>query len=130
MKHKKRGALNCSPENQSLLMRRRAVLLKRSTEAETHIEAILKQLGERYMPQKGFFTPYRFFVVDFYLPKRGKLCLEIDGDYHKRQPAYDRARDCFLKERRGFRVVRLTNAEAMALTIETIGAVISAPQKD
>lgn len=84
------------------------------------MKGLFDKMGEKYMAQKGFFTTYRFFFVDFYLPKRSKLCLEIDGGYHKSQLAYDRARDRFLKERRGFRLMRITNEIAMTLNQETI----------
>lgn len=119
-----KAKLNISPDNQSLLMRRRNELLGRPTEAEKHVQSLLETMGENFIPQKGFFTTYRFFFVDFYLPKRRKLCLEIDGAYHKRQPAYDKARDRFLKERRGFRFVRIANDTAMRLTPATLLALI------
>ena len=117
--------LNTSPANQRLLAFRKHGLEKRATPAEKYICSLLDELGERYLFQKGFFTENRFFIVDFYLPKRRKLCLEIDGPSHRHAFAYDEARDRFLTQSRGFRVLRITNEHAMALTSQQLLNLIS-----
>lgn len=60
------------------------------------------------------------FVVDFYCAEL-RLILEIDGGVHNRpeQAAYDAARAAHL-EARGFRVVRIGNAEVSAGTVRRL----------
>jgi very-short-patch-repair endonuclease len=53
--------------------------------------------------------PVGRFVVDFCCISR-KLVIEIDGDSHASQEAYDQARTAWLEEQ-GYRVVRFTNRE-------------------
>lgn len=117
--------LNASKDNQSLLGRRRAKLLANPTRAELHIKSLLDKLGERYIRNKGFYTSSRFFIVDFYIKRRGKLCLEIDGGYHENQVDYDRRRDEFLRRYRNVRVIRLTNQQAMLLDHIVLKSIIS-----
>ena len=117
--------LNTSRENQSLLCRRRDALIKRATAPEKRVMAILDSLGESYIFQKGFYTSYRFFIVDFYLKARKKLCLEIDGPSHDEQLAYDSERDDFLKSVRGFRLLRIPNEMALTMSAEDLKKIIS-----
>ncbi len=119
-----RRPLNTSPANQSLLAKRRGVQLAKQTEAEKHIQGLLVSLGVQFHAQKGFFTPHSHFIVDFYLPKHRKLCLEIDGGYHAHQVAYDKARDLFLTKERGFRVKRVANSDALAMDKESLASLI------
>jgi len=51
------------------------------------------------------------YIVDF-AARDPMLIVEIDGDTHADQEAYDAARTAFL-EREGYRVARYTNAEVM-----------------
>jgi very-short-patch-repair endonuclease len=120
-----RTKLNLSPENQALLARRRNGLIKRATAPECRIMALLDELGEHYLFQKGFFTDRRFFIVDFYLPKRHKLCLEIDGKSHRHSQEYDKARDAFLRRVRGFRTLRITNESALTISPSVLALLIS-----
>ena len=108
--------LNTSRENQSLSSRRRDRLVKHATLPELRIVRLLTELGERFIFQKSFFTNYRFFIVDFYIKRRHKLCLEIDGKLHEKTGAYDELRDSFLTEFRKVRVLRITNERAMKIT--------------
>lgn len=114
--------LNSSISNQRELALRRSVLISRPTESEMYVKDLLDSIKEDYCFQKGFFTANKHFIVDFYLKKRRKLCLEIDGGYHANpeQKEYDRRRDWFLENVRGFRVKRLTNEEALSLNCETL----------
>ena len=49
------------------------------------------------------------FIVDFYCHKAG-LVIEVDGEVHKDQIAYDAQRDGILKAR-GLQILRIPNAE-------------------
>ena len=86
---KERVKLNLSPANMSLAMRRANRLVKRATPPEKHIKGLLEAMGENFTFQKVFCTTRRFFIVDFYLPRPHKLCLEIDGPSHVRRWRYD-----------------------------------------
>ena len=119
--------LNKSANNQSLLSRRRLILSNKATEAEVYVKNLLEQINEPFCFQKGFFNESTHYIVDFYLKRRKRLCLEIDGGYHlnPRQIDYDRKRDSFLENARGFRVKRITNEKAFLLDEESILSLIS-----
>ncbi len=55
--------------------------------------------------------PVGRFIVDFYCPSC-KLVIEVDGDIHTQQKAYDEARTEQL-ESYGYRVLRFTNEEVL-----------------
>jgi very-short-patch-repair endonuclease len=55
--------------------------------------------------------PIGRFIVDFYCPSC-KLVIEVDGDIHSQQKAYDEARTEQL-ESYGYRVLRFTNEEVL-----------------
>ncbi len=114
--------LNTSRENQSILAKRRNKLLANMTTAEKRILELLTQMNERFISQKGFFSIRTHYIVDFYLPKRKKLCLEVDGPYHldQAQIEYDKRRDKFLTDSRGFRVIRITNDQALIISREEL----------
>ena len=98
----------------SWLSNYRRELLKKQTPAEIAFHRILSDLGMRYIAQKGFMMPPRFAIVDFYLPKPYKICIEIDGLGHREygQAYRDSMRDVYLR-RRGYRVLRFTNYEVL-----------------
>lgn len=54
-------------------------------------------------------VPVGPFIADFLCVEAG-LIIEIDGDTHSHQIAYDRRRTMYL-ETQGYRVVRVTNRE-------------------
>lgn len=85
-------------------------------------------LGEYFFHQKGFYSERTHYIVDFYLPKRRKLCLEIDGIHHETLPqlAYDSVRDRFLTEKRGFRVIRISNRQVENMSPSELLAIIKA----
>ncbi len=101
---------------QRLLAAYRKELISRPTEGEILAMQMLNLLGIKYHFQKGFFSYNKFYIIDFYIPKLRKLCLEIDGLCHECNDKYDLARDSFLRKVRGFRVVRITNDEIMNMT--------------
>ena len=119
--------LNISRANQALLTKRRTELLKRPTVAELHVKSLLDELDEAYIFNKGFYTTNRFFIVDFYIKRRHRLCLEIDGKYHEDRVAYDEGRDWFLKTVRNVRVVRLKNEFALRLDATTLDVLMELP---
>jgi very-short-patch-repair endonuclease len=55
--------------------------------------------------------PVGRFIVDFYCPSC-KLVIEVDGDIHTQQKAYDEARTEQLQSF-GYRVLRFTNEEVL-----------------
>jgi very-short-patch-repair endonuclease len=55
--------------------------------------------------------PVGRFIVDFYCPSC-KLVIEVDGDIHTQQKAYDEARTEQLQSY-GYRVLRFTNEEVL-----------------
>lgn len=98
------------------------MLTRKATAAELHVKELLEALDVSFCFQKGFFTASRHYIVDFYIKSFGKLCLEIDGGYHQtpEQQAYDQRRDLFLADIRGFRVKRLTNEAALAMSADDL----------
>jgi len=56
-------------------------------------------------------VPVGPFIVDFMCKEAG-LVLEIDGDSHDTQIAYDKRRDGYLRAA-GYRVLRLANEDVM-----------------
>lgn len=121
--------LNTSPENQSRMYRLQNEHRLEPTLSELHVMGLLKELGERYIFEKGVFTDRTFFLVDFYLPKPRKLCLEIDGGYHKAQLYYDTMRDNFLRKERKMKVLRITNEVAETLNAKELLALINAASR-
>ena len=95
---------------QDPLLRSRA---RRMRCAPTPAEHVLWQslrhtrLGTNFTRQR----PIGPFIVDF-AARRVKLVIELDGDTHSAQVAYDAARTDFL-ERQGYRVLRFTNVDVM-----------------
>lgn len=114
--------MNTSPENMSLMMRRALSMKLKPTASELRVKSLLKGAGIRFMFQKGFCNHHSHFIVDFYFPRPRRLCLEIDGPIHdtKRQHDYDLVRDAFLRNEKGFRVIRLLNREADHITTEQL----------
>jgi very-short-patch-repair endonuclease len=91
------------------VIRDRARELRRTqTPAEKRLWANLRdrQLGGFKFRRQ---YPIGRFVVDFYCASR-RLVIEVDGDSHAEQVAYDSARSEWLGGR-GYRVVRFSNRE-------------------
>lgn len=119
-------SLNTSPDNHSRMCRLQNEHRSEPTEAEKHVMGLLTELGERHVFEKGVFATRTFFLVDFYLPRPRKLCLEIDGGYHKQQLYYDTQRDNFLRNERKMKVLRITNEVAMTLNAQDLLKLIDA----
>lgn len=64
------------------------------------------------------------YIVDFFCAK-SKLVIEVDGDSHADQAAYDAERTQWLSEHHAYRVLRFTNDEVLT-NIEAVIEVIRA----
>ena len=105
-------------DKQILCAERRNELLNKQTESEKVFQKKLEHLKIPFIAQKGFIAGDNFCIVDFYLPKPFKLCIEIDGAYHntERQQWRDANKNFYLEKQRKFRVLRLSNEEAINVT--------------
>jgi very-short-patch-repair endonuclease len=76
---------------------------------------------ERILWSIGQLDRYRFrrqhpvgdFIVDFFCPA-ANLVIEVDGDSHADQTAYDQRRTRWLVEQKGYRVLRVSNLDVMS----------------
>ncbi len=85
-------------------------LRREQTPAEAKLWACLRDrqlAGLKFRRQH----PIGRYVVDFYCAAR-RLAVEIDGDSHAHQLAYDRERTAWLNQR-GVRVIRFTNRDVL-----------------
>jgi len=121
---KKRMASTCK----SMRAKRKVVTARvlKLRENATWAEKIFKDKMRVACPvkfqfQRGFIKGGYFAIVDFYLPSR-KLCIEIDGEYHNspEQRRKDRHRDNWLRTARKMKVVRITNKQAIDMSIEDV----------
>lgn len=87
----------------------RADLVKRQTNAEKRMKAVLKSLDIKYEFQHIFYTAESFYIVDFYL-KDFNAVIEVDGGYHNTedQKKLDKRRDTILSKL-GFKTYRISN---------------------
>jgi very-short-patch-repair endonuclease len=68
--------------------------------------------------------PFGRYIVDFVCFDR-RLIIEVDGEHHGDQVAYDTARTQWL-ESHGFRVLRFWNCEVLRQTEGVIEAIVQA----
>lgn len=96
---------------QALCAKRRKELIQRITLAELHVVKLLEENKLKFIFQKGFISGKNFCIVDFYLPKPYRICIEIDGSYHSlpKQQVRDKNKDFYLQKQRGFKVIHITN---------------------
>lgn len=89
-----------------------------STESEKIFKAKLKAAGINYVFQHTIETDKSFYIVDFYIPKKG-LVIEIDGEYHQEegQKIKDNRRTVWLKKN-GYKVIRFSNTSAENESVE------------
>ncbi len=108
-------------DKQKTLFERKHSLVRRATDSELLFKKKLSILGIRFMFQKAFISGNGYYIVDFYLPKPYKICIEIDGGYHNspEQKRKDYYKDKYLKER-GFSVVRIKNEDVENFDIMTM----------
>ena len=99
-------------------------LKKRPTGAEAIFERKLQELGLEYETQKWFLHGGIKGVFDFYIPKLF-LIIEVDGGYHleEDQQQTDAIKD-FICEKIGYIMLRITNKQAIYLSIKQIKVII------
>jgi very-short-patch-repair endonuclease len=117
-------------EKQSSCSTRRIKLIDKATKSELIFKKKLKQLNIKFLFQKGFIQGDNFCIVDFYLPKPYRTCIEIDGGYHNttkqqyRDKYRDKYRDIYLTKDRGFKIIRFTNEQATNISLEELERII------
>jgi cyclase len=84
-------------------------LRRKQTDAECIVWEALRnrKIGMKFRRQH----PLKGFILDFYCPEK-RLAIEIDGEIHKEQVAYDNKRQQVLDDQ-GIKVIRFSNAEAV-----------------
>lgn len=112
-------------EKQKTLFKRVNELRSKATPSELIVKSMLEELSLNFIFQKAFISGDFYCIVDFYLPKPYKVCIEVDGGYHlsEIQKRKDWGKDKYLRERR-FRVLRITNDEADAMNANHLKALI------
>lgn len=97
---------------QKTLHPRKAKLIANATKSELIFKDRLDGAGIRYMFNKGFIGGNFYCIVDFYLPRPYRVCVEIDGGYHNtpEQKRKDWAKDKYLISRK-MRVIRIKNED-------------------
>jgi very-short-patch-repair endonuclease len=100
-------------DKQKTLFKRQDKLRNNPTESELIFKKRLDDLGIKYIFQKCFIAKDYYCIVDFYLPKPFKLCIEIDGGHHdeSKQKAKDYYRTKYLTDIRGFKETRIKNKD-------------------
>lgn len=85
------------------------------TPSELKFRELLKENGIKHIFQKGFCSKGRTCIVDFYLPKPMKCCIELDGGYHftPEQKYKDHLRNTYLTQTRHFKLIRAENEIAI-----------------
>ena len=72
--------------------------------------------------------PVGRFIVDFYCPAC-KLVIEVDGDIHTQQKAYDESRTEQLQSF-GYRVLRFTNKEVLSDLPTVLARIVQVAEDD
>jgi very-short-patch-repair endonuclease len=108
-------------EKQKTLFSRKAFLIEKATESELLFKKRLDENNIKYIFQKAFIKGNNYVIVDFYLPKPNKICIEIDGLYHERQEqkVRDYNKDKYL-ESRGFSIIRIKNEDVLSFDINIL----------
>jgi very-short-patch-repair endonuclease len=99
----------------------RSDLITNPTASELLFKRRLDELGINYLFQKGFIKGDFHCIVDFYLPKPLKICIEIDGSVHDtdQQKKRDFRKDEYLRSR-GFKVIRIKNEDVLNFDLNKI----------
>ena len=113
-------------DKQKTCLVRRKELAKNATKSELIFKEKLDNLKISYIFQKGFIKGDQYCIVDFYIPGKYKLCIELDGAYHttEKQRIRDYYRDKYLTKDRKFNLLRLTNEEAESIKEEDLKLII------
>jgi len=112
-----------------------AVVQQRARELQSALTPAERQLWQELrrgqLAQFGFLRQYPVgsFIVDFYCPA-ARVVVEVDGDVHARQTAYDAERTRWLARECRCHVMRFTNDEVyhqIEAVLESIFAVLVGP---
>ncbi|HRJ54583.1 MAG TPA: DUF559 domain-containing protein [Candidatus Thiothrix moscowensis] len=98
-------------------------LRKQATPAEQHLWRYLRKqqlAGFRFRRQAAIGR----YIVDFVCFEK-KLIIELDGEIHLEQIAYDQIRDEWLSNQ-GFRVLRFRNQQILTQTETTLSQILKA----
>lgn len=93
---------------------RKKMLKRFPTPAEAAFKETLRGLKIPFGFQKVVFTSYRYFILDFVIPMKPRLIVEIDGGVHSVQQAHDSMRTGLIlqtKRYREYRLMRLSNEQ-------------------
>ena len=111
-------------------MKRNGTLLTRARSMRTHQtapeQALWKLLRAHCLSGIKFTrqVPVGPYILDF-AARMIKLAIELDGDTHASQVAYDAARTAYL-EAQGYRVIRFTNADVVGNAAGVLDAIMAA----
>ena len=113
-------------DKQKTVNKRLITLRSKATQSEIIFKDKLEGLKYKFIFQKSFIKGDFYCIVDFYLPAPKKLCIEIDGGYHNtpEQVRKDNYRDIYLTKERKFKVLRLTNEEAITISLDNLKILI------
>lgn len=96
------------------LQRKKMLMRKNPTKEEKIFGDALKTNNIKFRWQSLCYTKEFQCIVDFFIKSDGqKIAIEIDGNYHlsKEQIEKDTYRTQWLKEKRGYDVIRFTNKQ-------------------
>lgn len=88
-------------EKQRTIRHRLDNLRKNATRSELAFKQRLEEAGVISIFQKAFIQGNYYCIVDFYLPRPNRICIEIDGGYHNEplQQRRDARKDAYLTAR-------------------------------
>jgi cyclase len=113
-----------SPEEKELYYRV-YMLRKNATPSELKFKQLLDDAKIEYVFQKPLLTTYKYYIVDFWF-KKHLLIIEIDGSVHNNldQVKKDIFKDKYITEKRGFRIIRLTNEQVNNMSVEDVKKIV------
>ncbi len=106
-------------ENERTCTERILKLRKKATPAELCFKKKMNQVCPvKFKFQRAFIKHGYYAIVDFWVSSRN-ICIEVDGGYHENpeQQAKDKYRDNWLIEKRGQIIRRITNKQAVDMSL-------------
>jgi very-short-patch-repair endonuclease len=113
------------------IYRKAQQLRKHPTQAEVVFGGKLKDLHIPFVPQAVFYYCGFYGIYDFFLFKHNTI-IEVDGGYHTNyaRAKADNLRDDICENYMGKRVIRLTNQQAIEITLDNLSALIEQQKRD
>lgn len=96
-------------DKQKTLFKRQNDLRSKPTESELIFKKRLEENNIKFIFQKCFIGQDYYCIVDFYLPKPFKVCIEIDGGYH--DEAKQKAKDYYRTKAGAIKAMNAHKAE-------------------